>query len=286
MSIKDMLGSLDNVTASVVAIVLILGMGRGLYRKTIGSRRTERSKLDSLSCGNPLEYVENLFGPSRHRNTSIGLLRPQTEHSSPDRASVERRVYKTTYGWLTVHFVDAAVVGYAFTLTHKRFRYDLTVQSFGQIRGVLGHRTFADFHPDKPQHGELFIGASECDYTEFVEFGRPGQYQSYGLAASMSGWSNARPSFEGVSPTAWGAYEKPKKKLRLPELELSFEGSPLARFRKNTAPDTFSVFGGSYVFEHYKSPACAGAIGNGQMVLLNKRQLGSQPRSSLKQVVK
>ncbi|MEV6241024.1 ETEC_3214 domain-containing protein [Lentzea sp. NPDC051838] len=277
MSFKDLLGSLDNVTASVVAIVLIFGMSRGLYRKTVGSRRAERSKLDSLSCGNPLEYVEDLFGPSRYRNTSIGLLR-----SPEGRVTVERRVYKTTYGWLTVHFVDAAVVGYAFTLTHKRFRYDLAVQSFGQISGALGHRTFADFHPGKPQHGELFKGASECDYTEFVEFGRPGQYQAYGLSASMSGWSNARPSYEDVSPTAWGAYEKPKKKLRLPELKLGIEEALVVQFRKNTAPDTFAVFGGSYVFEHYKSPACSGAIGNGQMVLLNKRQLVSRPRPSLK----
>lgn len=270
MGFKDWLGSLDNLTAFVVASVIIGGMGVRWYRRTIGSKRDLQAKLDQLTCGNPLDYVEGVFGPSVYRNTTMGIVHSPEDYATSNRVQVERRVYRTKYGWLTVHFVDAAVLAYAFTLTDKRFHFDLSIQSFGQIRGTLGHRSFHELNPELPNHGELFIGASEYDYTEFMEWGRPGRYQSYGLAATMSGWSNARPSFEQVSPVAWGAYKEPKKKLRLPELKLSFESSLLKQFRKRTAPDTFAVFDGTYEFQHQKSPACGGAIGNGQMVLLNK----------------
>jgi hypothetical protein len=264
MEIKDWLGSADNVTATLVASYLISQGVRWAYTRTIGSRRAFTAKLNELACGNPVDKVESAFGPSVFRDVSTGNFR--WGPSGLVEAEMEQRVYASKYGWLTVYFIEDAVVAYAFTLRHGRFLYDLNLQSFGQLRGALGRTSFNELCAQQPESGELFVGASLAGYTEVHSFGRPGRYQSYALSSTMIGWSKHDGVYADIGSAVWGTFSADDGNFKI----FTDKWPKIEQYRRAAAPDTFAVFAGLLNYRQRSGPLASGAIDHDRLLLLNK----------------
>lgn len=230
-------GSADNITATLVASVVIYQLTHKMYARTVGSKKHLRAKLDALTCGNPVEYVTSLFGEPVYKDQPA--VRGSTiRHYKA--VAVERRLYSTAHGWLVVHFAEGAVGAYAFTVTNRRFKYDIASQTFGLAVGVLGHNTFHEISPVKPDSVESFIGAATYGYSEISYHGRPGRYQNYGLSSTMNGRSNIPGGPIPPGCIRWGRFSEQHETFE----EVSSEDErAVSTYRMQSSPDTFAVFG-------------------------------------------
>jgi hypothetical protein len=227
-------GVADNITAVGVAILVLFPTLRGLFKRTWGSRRAAAKALRSLTPGNPVEYVEDMFG--RHLYASKYSQPPADYELDRDEREIEQRLYSARHGWLSVHYNDGKVVAFCFTLTDPKFKFPIDVTCRGAVGGVLGRTTFLEIQEEIPSRVEMFCGANISSYSEVHYFGRPGGYQYYSLSNVMHGWtmrqSLVSPGIE-ISPDCEGDLSREKM-------------SALVEYRKRSAPDTIAVFGDRY----------------------------------------
>jgi hypothetical protein len=221
-----LIGSADNITAFILASVVIVKSGQAAYARTLGRRNAFAKTLNKISCGNPVEYVNSLLGKPVYKDIPTD--------------SVSRMLYASAYGWVTIHEENGAVVAYSFTRTSKKFRYGLQIQTFGNIVGRLGESTFREMSAEFPEAGRAYVGASVAGYTELLYFGRPGCYQHYGLSSVMEGWDALGLHIGVAGSVSWGIF--PLSDGVTGELS---DDSVMAveRYRSEVAPDTFVVLG-------------------------------------------
>ncbi|MBB5808418.1 hypothetical protein F4560_008186 [Saccharothrix ecbatanensis] len=275
MSIKDSLGSADNLTAFMVASVILWRTGREWYRRTLGAKRVLRQKLDSLSCGNPVVYVDTLFGAPVYRD-SIKVEARYSSHRVQREDEVDLRVYRTKYGWLTVHFIEGITYAYAFTLTSKRFRYKLALQTYGQMQGFLGRTVFDQSdNAHYPESGELFMGASTHGYTEVRYFGRPGLYQNYGLSVTMIGWRKSPTLLADRVSVTWGRFDQVEREIA-DTVSRDGRHEAIRNVRAKMAPDTFTVFDADFRYEIYDGVRASGAVDYDRLMILMKGEVRSR----------
>lgn len=229
MGIAGLLSSADNLTAVILACFALAAIIRPAYRRTIGSRRSTARDLDRVVVGVPVNYVESMFGQPL-------LIQPwhRTETGEP---ITTRRLYDARHGWLIVTERDGAVVAYAFTVTDHKFSYDLTRCTYGQIKGRLGHTTYAQLYDGLAVDVASFAGAYSYSYVETHYLGRPGMYQRYALSEYGAGTSSTDPS----SVFELGVIEPPEDSVvRRLEEPLA---ARVAQHRNRGRPDTIAVVG-------------------------------------------
>lgn len=240
-SILQFFSTADNVTAVAVASYVLSQAGRGLYRRTVGSRRLAAKALRSLTPGNPIERVEQLFGQHVYTR-KYTQLPPEYAPAEPEY-EIEQRLYNARHGWLTVHYNDGKLCAFAFMLTDPRFRFTLDATCRGVISGTLGRITFHEIWDETPSAAEMFLGAYNYGYSEIHYFGRPGNYQYYSFSNTMHGWSARRASYGDVGNVEIG------RELSAHDLPWRL-GKALREFRRTAAPDTVAVFGDGYRLDH------------------------------------
>lgn len=225
----------DNITAIAAASYVLWSAGAGIYRRTLGSRSRTARALHSLTPGNPMGLVESLFGAPVYSQAR----RRFTQCGDELESDGEQSLYNARHGWLTVHYRQGKVIAFAFMLTDRRFRFDLSPTCRGVVSGILGRTTYRQIWAE-PIRAVPSVGAYNWSYSELHSFGRGGNYQDYVFSNTLNGWSHRCRTHE-MPPF-------------LPEFS-PLAGDPdwmrgdrevLSRFRSLNAPDTVAVFGTEY----------------------------------------
>lgn len=229
----------DNITAVAAASFVIWQAARGIFRKTIGSKRVARKAIQSLTPGNPIEYVEDMFG--RHLYTHSYTQDPPEYDLDAGTYEIEQRLYNAKHGWLTVHYHEGRVCAFAFMLTDPRFKFPVDATLRGVTSGALGRSTYSEIWPETPSMADMFLGAYNWGYSESHFFGRGGNYQHYSLSNTMHGWTSKQSTL--IANVSVGA------DCSLNELSPEHR-SALDRYRRVAAPDTIAVFGDRYRLDY------------------------------------
>jgi len=241
--VLDLLDVTDHLTAILLAGIVLYTGARGLYRRTAGSRRATRRNLNSIAIGNPVGHVEGLFGQpifvKQYAVRSADLT--PAEHQPSASLTLEWRLYNATHGWLTLHVVEGTTVGYGFTVTDRRFRYDVAQTTFGEFNGILGRDSFADLEPNEP--GQVFRvgGASEPPvYVEEHYSGNSTNYHRFRLGQVQGGVGGANPGLLDLKrlPPGTPLSSMPTSPAE-PMEDADFQR--LLTFRKSTNPNTLVV---------------------------------------------
>jgi hypothetical protein len=227
--VTSLVGSLLNDLGVATPIVIVGGGVLGLYRattslysRTVGSRRDLARRLNQLSVGVTLRYVEDRFGipafvrtfapalapavPAQRRPVVRDLVqfladpRAATVKSSgtggeaaseaPARLGPVREfLFRETHAWVQVVVdQDDAVVRFSITVTDPRFRFQIRELTRGQLAARLGHSHFSDTQTPWPAEGRnLRIGAHNHEYAEAYYAGYPGFYQRFVISSNEVG---------------------------------------------------------------------------------------------------
>lgn len=231
---------------------MIGGLLRGLYRRTIGSRRNLRTSLNRLTVGNPVTHVEALFGVPVLIETHPGRMPVVQGEDAGDglawsRVDLEWRLYDARHGWLTGHFLNDRLVGFGFTLTDRRFRFNLIRSSFDQMDGVLGQSTYEQLRSEPAEDSYTLPGYASAIgyYAERWYQGNPGQYHHFGLATTSLGWGGfGNP--ETIEGVATGDFTDRHR----PSILSPGEDSELRTYRRSHTPNTFSIIGPFETYPH------------------------------------
>jgi len=127
-SLTDFLG-----LASTTAALLAAGYGAwrwsaGVWKRTVGSRKTVRRQLDGMACGVTLAYVENRLGHPAFRRPCFDLV---------------ELTWRLPHAWFCGLVSDDSLVSFAVTVTDPRFGYDCRHLTFGNLPVTLGRDTLA-----------------------------------------------------------------------------------------------------------------------------------------------
>jgi len=169
-SLTDFLG-----LASTTAALLAAGYGAwrwsaGVWKRTVGSRKTVRRQLDGMACGVTLAYVENRLGHPAFRRPCFDLV---------------ELTWRLPHAWFCGLVSDDSLVSFAVTVTDPRFGYDCRHLTFGNLPVTLGRDTLAA--GPEPGKTTVSVGARRFYVTDEHYFGNPGAYQHYLLAYNDQG---------------------------------------------------------------------------------------------------
>jgi hypothetical protein len=174
----DVAATIANGSSAVTIALAVVAAWKGattLYRRTLGSRRGLRRKLNRLALGVTNQYVETLFGA------------PTFQRNLPPGADYVERTYRTPHAWLTLWFSrEEAVQLMSITITDPHFRFKTVGVTFDNLKVTLGRSSFSDVRAASTGK-RLEIGARTYEYAESYYFGNPGNYGHYVLSFSMLG---------------------------------------------------------------------------------------------------
>lgn len=233
----QLLGGADNVTATLVALAVLVGLVRALLRRTVFRRRELRRRVNRLAIGVNEAYVLDALGSPTYGSVVDGS------------------------GWLawTLDYLNASVTlssgrveSFSVTLIDPLFRLDPEPLTFSALTGPLGAVTFAAA-AGVPSGQNFQLGARRLTYSESHYKGNPGGYLTYVLGYSDSSTvgdpglpARGAPSnyvatgeyatSTGQSPTM-GTNDGTSEGLT-PD-----EAAFLATIRQSGRPNTFSVLG-------------------------------------------
>jgi hypothetical protein len=123
--VKDVVAAVASAVAIVAFLLTAAGGTVSAYRRTIGSRRDLRRRLDDLACGVTREHVERVLGPPTFRRARGDMW-------------VER-VYWKQHAWVQVFFdADDAVAVLSLTVVDPRFGYRADAWTVDATRIVVG----------------------------------------------------------------------------------------------------------------------------------------------------
>ena len=161
--------------ASSTAGLLAAGYGAwrssaGVWKRTVGSRKTVRRQLDGIACGVTLAYVEDRLGHPAFRRPCFDLV---------------ELTWRLPHAWFCGLVSDDSLLSFAVTVTDPRFGYDCRHLTFGLLPVTLGRDTLAA----GPESGKttVSVGARRFYVTDQHYFGNPSAYQHYLLAYNDQG---------------------------------------------------------------------------------------------------
>jgi hypothetical protein len=174
----------DDVTLAATIVALATGVAavwtgaKARWRKTLGSRRILAAQLNRLAAGTSLEYLTALLGvPAMRHNEENGLV---------------VHIYATRHAWIEVRLEPGTgtVIGFAITVTDRKFNFSVETLTFGQFSIQLGKSMFSEIADDEwgsPNSVRWSLGARSILYAEHYYRGNPGGYQNYVFAFNQLG---------------------------------------------------------------------------------------------------
>jgi hypothetical protein len=147
-ALKNLFATADNITATLVALVVIARLGQELVSRTVGRRRSLQAKLNSLGPLVNDEYIRGLFGAPPY-----GRL---------DSEGNGTLVWDVGSGYLAVLFEDRTAQTLEFTVTDRRLRFSVATFTQGICKGVLGASPFAAMVT--ASSGQWWLGARRASY--------------------------------------------------------------------------------------------------------------------------
>jgi hypothetical protein len=143
------------------------------YRESVRSRRSAASRLNTLACGQPIDFVVSTFGPPALRRTHDGGL---TES-----------VFATPHALVQVLADDAVgILRWSITVIDERFVYRARDLTFAQTDVRLGKSKFWNLTHDETGHVAVIDGG-RLNYVEAHDFGAAGAHQTYLFAFNDAG---------------------------------------------------------------------------------------------------
>ena len=186
---KDTLASVPGdlgVGASAVAVLAaafaVYRWSVAWYRRTIGSRRDNASRLNQLAAGVTIRWVEERLGPP-------AFARAVSPTAGEGRQAVTELVYRTRHAWVQLLTDEAgAVVRFSITATDPKFGFKTDDLTSNHLRVKLGRSSFSDIKASvNPEGYSLQVGAHHFEYAEAYYFGNPGNYQHFVLSYNDMG---------------------------------------------------------------------------------------------------
>src|SRR5664279_2751984 len=176
--------------ATAVGLVWTVFVGtRRVWRRTWGSRRELRKKIDLLGIGLSEDYIEGLFGEP--------LLRVE-------RDGKDVLTYLPKHAWVSISFgKERSVTAFSVTTVDPKFNYSTWLHTFGIIDIRLGISTFADAVTNYGMNGDLLMfGAHSFEAKQSVYLANPGAYLTVIFINTWTGVESRRNRAIGPEPTA------------------------------------------------------------------------------------
>lgn len=259
----DHLRGAAEIAGGVVAAGLILGGGRGLWRRSLGRKRDTSRRLRRLGTNAHLSFFEAVLGGPPAIRRSVEGKRTDYVEDGQDFRKVEHPRTFREYIWIESDYYLQAVTDQedtvqAFSVTTRdahfnpRFRAlsNYFVQDWWILRKLkLGRqlRTFdlrlAKTHfsaLEQPERIDAYMGAHTFGYSERHYYGNPEGYQHFVCTVNDAGvqaWDATQVLFDSDGPwdITWGTdWEND------PAFE---EFERVIAFRKAATINTFTVIG-------------------------------------------
>lgn len=166
----QLLGGADNFTATILALIVLAELLRGVLRRTLFRRRSLRVQLNQLAIGVSEAYILSIFGAPTYGAIvdGSGWL-----------------AWALDYVNLSVFFHSDRVDAFTVTLIDPDYRFDMGSLTLGYFPAALGQSTFAETG-GQPSGQTLSLGARRVSYSESHYYGNPGGYLTYILGFSDS----------------------------------------------------------------------------------------------------
>jgi hypothetical protein len=227
VSFTDELSAAGSAIAIAAAAYGMSKAGIAYYRRTLGSRRQLRGRLDSIACGVTTGYVDGLFGA------------PAFARDLPHDPMFRERIYCTQSAWLSTWSTDDdAIHVLSVTVTDMRFAFPVTNLTIDQLTVTLGRSVFADVS-EPPAGQRLSLDGRRTEYAEYFYFGNAGYNQHYILSYNDAGYGAP----DVVSATSVGEFADgmlPSHADEDPALTVD-KRPALETFRRRTRINTLTI---------------------------------------------
>jgi hypothetical protein len=135
------------------------------YRESVRSRRSAAGRLNTLACGQPIDFAVATFRPPALRR----------KHD----AKLTESVFATPHALVQVLADDAiGILRWSITVIDERFVYRVRDLTFAQTDVRLGKSKFWNLTHDETGHVAVIDGG-RLNYVEAHDFGAAGAHQTY-----------------------------------------------------------------------------------------------------------